>query len=47
MAECLIECELEGLGRFLPGDDIPVEELSKKRVKNLVRRGVIAQGDDD
>lgn len=47
MAECLKGCDLKGLGRFEPGDDIPLDELPKKTVRWLTAKGVIEQGDED
>lgn len=47
MAECLKGCDLKGLGRFEPGDDIPVGELTKKTARWLVAKGVIERGDTD
>lgn len=42
MAVCLVGCDLGGLGRFEPGDDIPLDGVSKKTVRWLVTRGVVA-----
>lgn len=45
MVECKNGCDIKGLGRFEPGDPIPVDKVTKKDLKWLAGKGCIDPAD--